>query len=84
MLKTRTEELTESTYMGEYIMDRKDIREKEDSALEVTKAQKWKSWVKNLVAAAIGAIAAVLWMHADDVKDAACSLLDEDTAVHAE
>lgn len=64
-------------------MDKKEIREKEDRALEVTKAQNWKSWVKNLVAAAIGAIAAVLWMHADDVKAAADRLIDN-PAVHAE
>lgn len=41
-------------------MDKEQIRKAEDKALEVTKKQNWKDWVKIAVGALIGAISAVL------------------------
>lgn len=43
-------------------MDKEQIRKAEDKCLEVTAKQGWPAWVKHLIAALIGAIAAVLAM----------------------
>lgn len=43
-------------------MDKEKIRKAEDRALDVTGKQGWPAWVKHLIAALIGAIAAVLAM----------------------
>lgn len=43
-------------------MDKDQIRKAEDKALEATKKTDWPVWVKHLIAALIGAIAAVLCM----------------------
>lgn len=43
-------------------MDKETIRKAEDNALDITKKTNWKNWVKIVVAAIIGAIAAVLTM----------------------
>lgn len=43
-------------------MDKETIRKAEEKALDITKTQGWPAWVKHLIAALIGAIAAVLAM----------------------